>query len=76
MLIYFFKWTWRELIKTLKPLFFNWLVNEIIKENYVTKIYFDWKKIKKENLKKITLISNKENELKKFLDNNNLFIKW
>lgn len=75
MLIYLFKWTSRQLVKFVKPLFYKWLINEIIKENYVSKIYLENKKLKKENFKKIYFITDKTKELEEIINQNPLFIK-
>jgi len=75
MLIYLFKWTSRQLVKFVKPLFYKGLINEIIKENYVSKIYLENKKLKKENFKKIYFITDKTKELEEIINQNPLFIK-
>jgi len=75
MLIYLFKWTGRQLIKFVKPLFRKWLIKEIIKENYISRIYLENKKLKKENLKKVYFITDKPKELEEIVNQHPSFIK-
>ena len=70
MLTYLFEWTWRELYKTIRPLMYQGLAKEIIKENYVSNYYLEEKKIQKKEVKKITFISDNEDKLKEILSKN------
>ena len=73
MLTYYFKWTWRELSRFIKPLLYKGLVKEVIKENYISRIYLKDKKIHKEQLKKVYFISDNEEQLKQIIEKNPLF---
>ena len=73
MLIYYFKWTWRELSKFIKPLLYKWIIKEVIRENYISRIYLQDKKIKKEHIKKVYFISDNEKQLKQIIEKNQLF---
>jgi len=75
MLIYYFKWTWRELSRFIKPLLYKGLVKEVIKENYISRIYLKDKKIQKEQLKKVYFISDNKEQLDKIIEQNSMFIK-
>ena len=75
MLTYLFDGTWRELYKFIRPLFYQGLIKEVIKENYVSKYTLNWKKIEKKEYKKITFISEKEDKLGEILNKNEKFSK-
>ena len=74
-LTYLYFGTGRELIKIVKPLFYKWIVNSILKENYISKIILDWKKLKKINWKKIIFETENTEELEKYLDKIDKFEK-
>ena len=74
-LTYLYFGTGRELIKIVKPLFYKWIVNSILKENYISKIILDWKKLKKLNWKKIIFETENTKELEKYLDKIDKFEK-
>ena len=74
-LTYLYFGTGRELIKIVKPLFYKKIIDEILKEDYVSKITLDWKKLKKINWKKITFKTEKPEELKKYLEKFDKFEK-
>ena len=65
---YLFFGTGRELIKIVKPLFYKKVINSILKENYVTKIILEWKKLKKIEWKKVTFYTENIEELEKYLE--------
>jgi len=65
----------RELIKIVKPLFYKKTINSILKENYVTKIILEWKKIKKIEWKKVTFYTENIEELEKYLNKFDKFEK-
>jgi len=73
MLIYLFDWHTRELYKFIRPLMYQKLIDEVIKENYVTSYTLNNKKIEKKELKKITFISQNEDKLKKIIEKNPKF---
>jgi len=75
MLVYLYSGTWRELTKTIRPLFYKWILKEVYKENYITRQYLENKKLKKENLKKVYFIG-EEKKIKDFLKNNSKFKEW
>ena len=75
MLTYLFDWNGRELYRFIRPLFYQGLIKEVIKENYISKYSLENKKINKKELKKVIFISDKEEELKKILENNDKFMK-
>ena len=54
---------------------YKWIIKEVIKENYVSKYTLEDKKIIKTEYKKITFISDNEEELRKIIEKNLNFEK-
>ena len=73
MLVYLFDWHTRELYKFIRPLMYQKIIDEVIKENYVSSYTLKDKKIEKKELKKITFISEKEDKLKEIIEKNSKF---
>ena len=66
-LTYFYTGTGRNLIKLIRPLLYKWIISSILKENYASKIFLDWKKIKKVNWKIVTFYTEESEKLKEYL---------
>ena len=75
MLTYLFDGNGRELYRFIRPLFYQGLIKEVIKENYVSKYTLNWKKIEKKEYKKVTFVSEKEDKLEEIIVQNNKFSK-
>ena len=66
-LTYFFRGTGRNLTKLIRPLLYKWIISSILKENYTSKFFLDWKKIKKVNWKIVTFYTEEPEKLKEYL---------
>jgi len=76
MLKYIFTWTWRELNKFIKPLFYRWILNRVIKQNYIAIYSLENKKLIKTNWIWVIFGTDKRAELEKILNKNNNFQIW
>ncbi len=76
MLKYIFTGTWRELTRFIKPLFYRWFVNKVIRQNYIAVYTLENKKLIKTNWIWVIFDTDKKLELEEILNKNNNFQIW